>query len=196
MVNVRPMKIPGRWRDGYALDYHTLSSTYLGDDEFGHPQFDTKRSEVGELLYELKYRSDASAVAAIVETVASFMAAWKPGVDLLVPVPPSRSRQNQPVLLLADALAKRINLPCAPSCVTRNRDVPELKNVYDFTERIRLLAGAHAVDRAQVQGRRILLFDDLFRSGATMNAITAALYDEAAVADVFALTITRTRSHQ
>jgi predicted amidophosphoribosyltransferase len=52
------------------------------------------------------------------------------------------------------------------------------------------------VDRTQVQGRRILLFDDLYRSGATMNAITAALYDEGAAADVFALTITRTRSNQ
>ena len=46
MVNTRPMKIPGRWRDGYTLDYHTISSTYLGDDEFGHAQFDSKRSEV------------------------------------------------------------------------------------------------------------------------------------------------------
>lgn len=196
MVTVRPMKIPGRWRDGYALDYHTFSSTYLGDDEFGHPQFETKRTEVGELLYRLKYKSDASAVAAIVETVASFLAAWKPGVDLIVPVPPSRPRPSQPVLVLADALATHFDLPCVAGSVARNRDVPELKNVYDFTERIRLLAGAHAVDREQVQGRRILLFDDFFRSGATMNAITAALYDEGAVADVFALTITRTRSHQ
>jgi hypothetical protein len=37
---------------------------------------------------------------------------------------------------------------------------------------------------------------DLYRSGATMDAITAALYDDGRVADVFALTVTRTRSHQ
>lgn len=42
----------------------------------------------------------------------------------------------------------------------------------------------------------MLLFDDLFRSGATMNSITAALYDDGKVADVFALTVTRTRSHR
>jgi len=196
MVNVQPMKVPGRWRDGYALGHHTISSTYLGDDEFGHAQFDTKRSEVGELLYQLKYKSDASAVASIVETVAAFVASWKPGVDLIVPVPPSRPRASQPVLVLADALAKRLNLPCAPSCVTRTRDVPELKNVYDYNERTRLLAGAHTVDKAQVQGRKVLLFDDLYRSGATMNAITAALYDDGGAADVFALTITKTRSNQ
>ncbi len=47
-----------------------------------------------------------------------------------------------------------------------------------------------------VQGKGVLLFDDLFRSGATMNAITAALYDEGGAGNVFALTITRTRSHR
>jgi len=38
------------------------------------------------------------------------------------------------------------------------------------------------------------LFDDLYRSGATMDAITTALYEQGKAADVFALTITRTRS--
>jgi predicted amidophosphoribosyltransferase len=80
--------------------------------------------------------------------------------------------------------------------VTRVRDVPELKNIYDYNERARLLADPHQVDKAQVQGRKVLLFDDLYRSGATMNAISAALYDSGAAADVFALTITKTRSNQ
>lgn len=44
------------------------------------------------------------------------------------------------------------------------------------------------------RGRHVLLFDDLHRSGATMNAITEALYDDGDAAEVFALTITRTRS--
>ncbi len=38
--------------------------------------------------------------------------------------------------------------------------------------------------------------DDLYRSGATMDAITRALYDQGSAADVFALAITRTRSNQ
>ena len=41
-----------------------------------------------------------------------------------------------------------------------------------------------------------LLFDDLYRSGATMNEITTTLYDQGSAADVFVLTITRTRSNQ
>jgi competence protein ComFC len=46
-----------------------------------------------------------------------------------------------------------------------------------------------------VKGKCLLLFDDLFRSGATMNAITQSLYEHGA-ADVFALTITQTRSNR
>ena len=40
------------------------------------------------------------------------------------------------------------------------------------------------------------VFDDLFRSGATMNAVTSALYDQGHARDVYALALTRTRSRQ
>lgn len=42
----------------------------------------------------------------------------------------------------------------------------------------------------------MLLFDDLYRSGATMNEITALPYDQGKAAEVYALTITRTRSNR
>lgn len=45
-----------------------------------------------------------------------------------------------------------------------------------------------------MEGRKVLLFDDLFRSGATMNSITAALLEKGQASEVFALTLTRTRS--
>lgn len=192
MASIRPT---GRWREGFVLDYHTTASTYLGDDEYSHPIFDTKRTELGELLYCLKYRSDNSVVEEIVDTAAEFVASWKPGVEIIIPVPPSRSgRLLQPVLVLAEMLSKRIGIPVRNDCVTKVKDIPELKNVYDFDERLRILAGAHAVQPSLVANKKVLLFDDLYRSGATMNAIAAALYDQGHVANVFALAITRTRS--
>jgi competence protein ComFC len=194
MVNIRPMQIPGRWRAGYVLDYHTLSSTYLGDDEYGHAMFDTKRSEVGELLYRLKYRSDKSALNELAGVAARFVREWNPGVTVLVPVPPSRVRAEQPLHLIAESLGSAIGIPVDMNGVTRVKETPELKNVYAYDERLRLLDGAHAVEASVVKGQKVLLFDDLYRSGATMNAITAALYDEGAVADVYALALTRTRS--
>ena len=97
-------------------------------------------------------------------------------------------------MLLGEALAKRLGLPFAQDWVRKTREIPELKNVYDYDERIRLLAGAHEADRAKAEGRRVLAFDDLYRSGATLNAIAETLYDQGGVSEVFALTITRTRS--
>ncbi len=79
------MRLPGRWRYGFALDYHTVSSTYLGDDEYGHPMFDTKRSDLGELLYRLKYRSDASVLDEIVQVAARFYRSWNPGATVIRP---------------------------------------------------------------------------------------------------------------
>jgi predicted amidophosphoribosyltransferase len=87
-------------------------------------------------------------------------------------------------------------LEFSPASVHRTREVPELKDVYEYDERFRLLSGLHQVDRASVSGRKGLMFDDLFRSGAAMNAITAALYDQGRASDVYALTLTRTRSHR
>lgn len=194
MASTRPIKIPGRWREGYALDYHTIRSEFVGYDEYGHPQFETTRSEVGELLYRLKYQSDRSVVTELVEAAASFVGKWNPGIDTILPVTPSRARPTQPVLLLGEGLAVRLGVKFAAGWIKRIRDVPELKNVYDYDQRIRLLEGIHAVDPANVRDRKILLFDDLFRSGATMNAITSCLYDQGGAAEVYALTITRTRS--
>lgn len=196
MISFDPVRIPGRWREGYALGLHTVQSNFLGDDEYGRAKFDTKRSAVGELLYRLKYKSDVSAVGELAEAAAFFVRSWEPPVDILVPVPASRTRALQPVLAVGEALAGELKLKFSPACVRRTRKIPELKDVYQYDERFRLLSGFHKVDRAIVKGRRVLLFDDLFRSGATMNTITAALYDQGGASDVYALTITRTRSHR
>jgi predicted amidophosphoribosyltransferase len=195
MAKFEARKILGKWRVGYALDLQTLSSTPIGYNEFGHMQFDTKRSEIGELLYRLKYRGEIGVVPEIVEAVATAVGQPSDKIEAIVPVPFSSPRAVQPVPLLAAAIGQRLGIPVA-DCVKRTKELPQLKNVYDLDERLKLLEGAHSVDKASVQGRKVLLFDDLYRSGATMNAITTLLYDEGEARDVVALTITRTRSNQ
>ncbi len=192
MIKVDARKIEGPWEDGYALDRHTIRSEYIGDNEFGHPQFNTTRSEVGELLFKLKYRSDYAVVDQLAEAAASFVKAWKPDIDLLIPATPSRVRAKQPVFLLGEEIAKRLKIEFSNAFVTRRDALPELKNV-SREERTLLLKGAHDVMVEEVRGRKILLFDDLFQSGSTMSAICQALLD-AGSKKVFALTLTRTQS--
>ena len=47
-----------------------------------------------------------------------------------------------------------------------------------------------------MRGKKVLLFDDLYRSGSTLNEITNTLYEEGGVSDVYVLTITKTRSNK
>ena len=99
------------------------------------------------------------------------------------------------MILLATGIGAAVRLPVI-ECVTVTRSAMPLKGVMEREKRAELLAGLHKVDSSQTQGKNILLFDDLFRSGATMNAITDLLMQEGKAASVRALTITRTRSHQ
>ena len=46
--------LEGNWKSGKAYDLHTVSSTHLGTDEFGHDRFENKRSEMGELVFQFK----------------------------------------------------------------------------------------------------------------------------------------------
>ena len=194
MLDTNPIRIVGRWTIGYTLDVHTTSSDLVGHDEYGHPQFESKRSELGELLYRLKFRRDQSVIPEIAEVVGRFVESYLPRVDLIVPAPPSTPRREQPVVLLARAIGERIGLPVKEDCVWKVRETSQLKNVFDFDERFRLLDGAFQLDSSVTKGKTVLLFDDLYRSGATLNAVAALLYDQGGAKDVVVMTLTRTRS--
>ena len=192
MVEFQPSRIVGAWSEGFALDVHVVSSKPQGHNDFGHMEFDSRRSELGECLYRLKYRSDLTAVEAIVNAAAGFFDDWNPSSDVIVPVPPSNRRGLHPVIVLAEALGERLGLPLA-DCVERTRNIPQLKNVQNRKERLRLLADLHAIETGVLKGKKVLLFDDLYRSGATMNAVAEVLYKQGKAADVVTLAVTRTR---
>jgi competence protein ComFC len=194
MLEINPIRISGRWAIGFALDVHTTSSELLGHDEYGHPQFASKRSELGELLYKLKFRRNKGVIPEIAELTATFVESYLPKADLIVPVPPSTPRKEQPVILLARAIGTRVGILVHEDCLWKVRETSQLKNVFDFDERSRLLDGAFEIDRSIVEDKTVLLFDDLYRSGATLNAVTVLLYDRGGARDVVALTLTRTRS--
>lgn len=113
--------------------------------------------------------------------------------DLIIPVPPSGKRPLQPVIVLARGIGKKLGLPVV-ECVTTTRPATQLKGVKDSEKRKELLDGLYAVDRTYTQGKSILLFDDLYRSGATMNAVTDLLVSQGEAEVVRILAITKTRN--
>jgi len=191
---INPVVIQGAWRLGWALDVHTTSSEFLGYDANGNPQFDTTRSPLGELLFQLKYRGKQTA-SEVAEVMAEFFDTQPTAlsrIDLIVPVPPSTDRAVQPVVEVARELGKKLNKPVASDAIRKARDTPGLKGIQDPEERRELLDGAFAVDQAQVKEKGVLLVDDLYRSGATANAVTVALMG-AGTSRVYFLAATRTR---
>lgn len=195
MAKINPQRIHGNWLVGVALDLHTLSSVHLGVNEHGHDMYDTTRTELGELLYRLKYDGDRSAAQDIIDTASTYLIRRHKVSEILVPVPPSTVRPFQPVMVLAHGIGARVGLPVV-DCLSFTRPPSAVKNVKDRDRRATLLRGLHAVDAAKTTGRHVLLFDDLFRSGATLNAITDVLLNGGGAASVRVLTITRTRSHR
>src|SRR5262245_29255859 len=131
MAKYKPRKIKGSWAEGFVLDLHTTDSTYMGDDQFGHPVFETHRTEIGELLYRLKYRSDQSVVGELTDAAETFVRDWKIKITAIVPVPPTRTyRTFQPVTRLADELGKRLKVPVVKDAIRKLKKFAELKNVY------------------------------------------------------------------
>ncbi len=192
-MQLNPRPLGGSWDDGYTLDDHISSSEFVGYNEFGHAQFESTRTELGELLYRLKYRSDQSAVLPIAEAASDFVRRWGREIDVIVPAPPSKSRTVQPLFQIADQVGRLLSLPVDNTSVRKTKGTPELKNV-DYARRLELLRGAHVIEGDALRGRRVLLLDDLFQSGATLNAVAGLLREAGGVTAVYALALTRARS--
>jgi predicted amidophosphoribosyltransferase len=90
-------------------------------------------------------------------------------------------------------IGKALGIDASVDSVVKVKDTPELKNVFDFEERMRILKGAFEIRGSVVYGRGILLFDDLYRSGATLNAISRLLQQEGKVKNIYVLALTMTR---
>jgi len=200
MVGIKPIELRGNWAQGYALDTHTISSEYLGDDDYGTPRFDTERSELGELVVRLKYRGAFSTITQIVSAVSHFLVKdWGivPALDYIIPVPPSSTgRKRQPVIEIAKTLSTVIGVPLYVDGLKKVKKTPELKEILEYAKRQQILQDAFTADGDRLMGKSVLVLDDLYRSGATLRVITDTLYREGKVSSVYVLTLTSTRANR
>ena len=105
-------------------------------------------------------------------------------------------RPFQPVIHVAKGVSKFINIKLCTDCVVKIKTTPELKNMYDFDKRMEILKNAFDVAKSEVEGRNVLLLDDLYRSGATLNSIAQTLKSKGKVRGVYVLTLTITRGRK
>jgi competence protein ComFC len=84
-------------------------------------------------------------------------------------------------------------VPVAISAVFKGKPTPQIKNIDDYQKRMSLLANAFNADQSALGGKKVLLVDDLYRSGATMATVTQVIYTHGRADAVYALALTRTR---
>ncbi|GAG49023.1 unnamed protein product, partial [marine sediment metagenome] len=115
-------------------------------------------------------------------------------VDLVVAVPLYARRQrlrgyNQSALL-ARELSRLCGLPLAERGLARRRNTPPQARSADAEARKRNVADAFIADGRWVEGRRVLLIDDVMTTGATVDACARALH-KAGAGSVWALSFAR-----
>ena len=144
--------------------------------------------------YKFNGNPGASAVLATLLRSAPWVEPALERSDLLLPMPLSRQRLRERGFNQALELARRL----APhkteaALLLRIRDTPSQRPL-KRTERQRNVAGAFALEplRAQrVQGRRVVLVDDVMTSGASLFAAARTLR-EGGAAHITALVLART----
>ena len=217
-MNINPQRLSGLWKAGFALDLHTLSSipkewTTKKVTEIvfidGEPvtiekevqdkviEWNTTYTPIGLEMNHLKYHGQLHRAEVIGETAAIFLMhqipSWK--IDLIIPIPPSNTTRNyQPVYEIVTHVGKRCSLPIDFHNLTKLKSTFELKGIDDPTKRKELLKGAFSIQNNSLTGKSILLFDDLYRSGETLNAVCDIITNQGKAKSVYVLTITKTRS--
>ena len=115
---------------------------------------------------------------------------WKP--DLIVPVPVHRSKERQrgfnQAALLAEKIAEGLSLPVNTRGLRRIHSTAPQKKLGKY-ERDENLKHAFVADARYLQGvRRVLLIDDIYTTGSTVNYCAGAL-KQAGIEKVWFLTL-------
>lgn len=143
--------------------------------------FYNSSTETRNLLFALKYRG----AQGVGEEMGRRMAAeWQPmgffeGVDIIVPVPLSRQRQRKrgynQSLLIAQGISQITGISVDTSLLERIVDNPTQTRLSP-SERIENVKGIFSAPKPEsLNGRHILLIDDVLTTGATLTACADTL---------------------
>ena len=152
-------------------------------------------SSVGESIYRLKYMNRPSYAKTFGKLMAIEAKDWLEWIepDALVPVPLHKKRlikrgYNQ-AKELADAISKHAGIPVADYLVKRSKNTVPQKLVDKKGRQINMKK-AFIVEENVVSFKRIVLIDDIFTTGSTIDSLARELKN-AGVKEVFFLTISR-----
>jgi ComF family protein len=152
------------------------------------------KSEVREAIRRLKYRRNLALGQALAVPIINQLCSLAWPVEVVMPVPLGLARLAQrgynQASLLARPVALSLQLPYQTQAIKRHRETKSQVEMSSFASRRENVAGAFTADHFKVNGKKILVIDDVTTSGATMNACAKAL-SEAGASEVYGFTLAR-----
>lgn len=140
----------------------------------------TYSGHMRDSVYRMKFQNRRDYMpffaGAMAQVLADHLAQWQPDVILPVPMHPHKRRRrgyNQSELL-AEELARFTGIPVKKDilrCVRLTEDQKKL----DRRARRKNLRGSFAVERRFSEFRRVLLVDDIYTTGSTMDELSRVL---------------------
>ena len=152
------------------------------------------RTEIGELEYQSKYNSNNDAEEQLVSLCEEWInkLPYYKDADLICAVP-SKTPDNLPQRIADKLNITPINISNTISWTSKTKDV---KNAEKVEDKISILeeSGFTIDNIEQLKDKVIILFDDLYMSGVTLQYIAMKLKD-AGAQRVLGLTIVKSRSN-
>jgi hypothetical protein len=181
LASPHPRPLKGPWLAGWALDFH---SRFDGDAN--------SRSLIGDLVFRYKYGQEHQLAQELARRWCELLAGHPelPHFDAVVPVPPSLQRASDPMTMLAQALAAQMQIPAWTSVLIKIRATRPQKEMTSLAQKRANVAGAFAL-KSEVRGKRVILVDDLYDSGATLEEAARVLAGSGA-SSIVVLTLTKT----
>lgn len=190
-TNIKPLY--GNWKAGFSLDKHTEWSKPLGKNSAGYMQFDTKRTEVGEALYRLKYKQDWSQLYPLARCLADNIKIRFPDARFVLPMPASIVRDHQPVTEIVRMVSDMTGLPHFDHLLLKEPGGTPLKNLTDRQEKLDAIGKRFSVfDQIQSDGCwNVVVIDDLYDTGVSLESACQVLRGYSKVNNIYVATLTR-----
>jgi ComF family protein len=154
------------------------------------------REPLKEIIHQFKYRSHPSLARPLASRLAELYTAHRDALaaDLVIPVPLHRSRERERGFNQASELSKHFaklaRIPVERHWLLRTRPT-KVQAGLSRRERRLNMSGAFAVsNQAELAGKALLLVDDVFTTGATLNECAKILREQGA-SRVSVLTVAR-----
>jgi len=168
------IKLIGPWDEGYSVDY-LLKNNVPEYNKDGSINKKSIRTEIGQLHYELKVLKNEAVLNEIHVIIKKLLDAWfiKIKIDTILPVPSSHNNVSK----IAQLLSSKLNVTMGNNLIN-NQDNYEI------------------INKDELNGQNILILDDSYKTGKTMNDIVKKIKNSANVSNIFVLTLVKSKENE